>query len=76
MKLVFRVRPPGKKPRRMTVKVPFHQLVLARVMRFSTRQGMKAVRLIDVSPEWIDAFEARHCAEVLEIRLPARRARE
>lgn len=67
MKLRFRIRPRGEKPRLMTVKVPFHKLVLA------VSRGRQ--RLMDIAPEFIAAFEARHSAEVIEIRRPARRAR-
>lgn len=68
MKLRFRIRPRGGSPRMMTVSVPFHSLVLRRF-----RDGI--IRPLDISPTWIAAFEARHSAEVLEIRRPCRRVR-
>ena len=69
MKLRFRIKPRGERPRTLTVNVPFHQMVAVR-----SRAGH--LTPIDVNPAYIAAFEARHSAEVIEIRRPARRARK
>lgn len=72
MKLRFKFRPlavrgkPAKRAVTITVCVPGRHVLMA------DRNGRRFLR--DVSPEFIAAFEARHTAEVLQIRRPYRRA--
>lgn len=71
MKMRFRFKPRGAKPRTLTVKVPGRAIV-------RTISGMRGAAMIfarEVEADFIARFEARHSAEVLEIRRPARRAR-
>lgn len=68
MKLRFRIKQRGQKARTMTWKVPARHLLLE-------RRASGATCVIDISPDFVADFEARHSAEVLEIRRPARRAR-
>ena len=70
MRMRFRFKPRGKKARTITVKVPRH----ATGWRPSERSKFLLLEH-GVLPEFIAAFEARHNAEVLEIRRPARRVR-
>lgn len=67
MQLRFRIRTRAGRTRSLKVSVPFHKLLLA--------QDRRGRRIIDIDPAFISAFEARHSAEVLEIRRPARRVR-
>jgi hypothetical protein len=67
MKLRFRIKPRGEAPKSITVSVPFAKMVAV--------SGTGGLQPLDIAPEFIAAFEARHNAEVLEIRRPARRAR-
>ena len=71
MKMRFRFKPRGEKPRTITVNVP------GRSVR-RTIVGASGAALVfarEVEADFIARFEARHSAEVLEIRRPARRAR-
>lgn len=71
MKLRFKFRqrgaPKGARPRTVTVKVPGRQMIA-----LMTRRGLMP---LEIAPDFIAAFEARHSAEVLEVRRPARRVR-
>lgn len=71
MKMRFRFKPRGQKARTMTVNVPRH----ATRWKPSGRTAQFLLFTREVLPEFIAAFEARHNAEVLEIRRPARRVR-
>lgn len=71
MKMRFRFKPRGAKPRTITVSVPRHATYLCP----KERRGRTMIFTREVGAEFIARFEARHSAEVLEIRRPARRAR-
>ena len=68
MRLRIRIKPRGAKARTLTWRVPARHLLLA-------RRDRSAPCLLDISPDFIAEFEARHSAEVLEVRRPARRVR-
>lgn len=70
MHLRFRYKPRGQRARSRLVNVPRRHLLLAQ--RIAVIDPMKS-DVIDISPEFIAAFEARHGAEVLEVRRPFRR---
>lgn len=71
MKMRFRFKPRGEKPRTITVSVPRHAICWTP----KRLGGSSVVFTREVRAAFIERFEARHSAEVLEIRRPSRRAR-